>query len=76
MARGEALLDVLLGVRSVLPEQQADPARSMDPSEGHGGRVPQASRGARAGGQRRGAVVSAASGAMNRFKLNEGKLNG
>ena len=70
------LLDVLLGVRSVLPQQQADPAGGVGAVSAtaavyHKPRVARAMAIAKCGrGDRTG------TGALNRFKLNERKLNG
>ena len=72
----DALLHVLLGVRSVLPQQQADPAGGVDAGRGDRDGVPQAAHRACGGGRRVVDVVAPTGGALNRFKLNERKLNG
>ena len=76
MARLETLLDVLLGVRPVLLEQQSIPLETWTQARAtavayHKPRAARALEAIVAV-----PVVSTESGAMNRFKLNERKVNG
>ena len=71
----EALLDVLLGVRSVLPQQQAGPAGGVDAGHGDRDGVPQAAIARAVEVAAAVDVVAPTGGALNRFKCNEGKLN-